>query len=165
MKSYIYSVIITVFLASLVSAISPGGTGAGIKKSVSFIMALVFTVTLARPMISFAEALRDYKFSAFSDGITSDAEKYEDVFRKTAAGITEKEVKKEITRVLLSEFGISEEDQDVRVTITEDLSLPLIEIDLFSGAILKNPRKVEERIGALFDTECKVYENWGDKNG
>ena len=167
MKSYIFSVIATAVLVPLVGAISPEGKGGGIKKSVSFIMALVFLAVGSGPLVSLVGALKDYNSELIAAQIGGNGEggRYEEIFRQTVGAVAEKEVGREVSRILVEDFDISEDEQSVKVGISDESELLGIEIELFSGALLKNPRKIEERIEALFGTECTVYEKWGEKNG
>lgn len=169
MRGYVLSVISVAFCGCIARNILPDGDGKNIKKAFSLIVTLLLILSVARPVMTFINSADGYDVQKAASGIySSSAENYDKRWQETLAEVTSESLKGYISELLLTEFGLSDDNILTECSIVhegDEINVGSIEITLIGKGMLINPRKIEALIEEKLGIECNVTEKWGEKNG
>ncbi|MBQ9161829.1 MAG: hypothetical protein IJX74_00995 [Clostridia bacterium] len=155
-NKYIYSLILTAFIAVVVELISPAGDGGGVGKHVNMICGLCIAVALINPLKDGAQWLvelaRDGIEGIVETSEMPSAEQYGDAFAEQIYTVSDSEIK----RLLCEKFAISENDIEIHSTFNEEYRPMRITVLLSGQAVFKDPHKITDYLSGAFGCEAVV---------
>jgi hypothetical protein len=156
-KSYVISIACVAIICSISSLLSPEGEGGGLGKHVRLVAALVLTVVCISPAVSLIEAILELDLSAsFSEHITDDSGRYEEIFHDSLDLSEERVLREGIADILCGQFEIDGDECDISFEISEGedgRKLERIFILLRGSAIWKDTGEIERMLGEMFACE------------
>ena len=160
MSEYVFTVIIASVTIGLFHVLAPDNSG--IEKYVRIVGMLVILCVMVSPITNFLKNLDGDFFDDLKDKLTSDTEKTEDydkIFREYLESYSYNDIKETIADMLNKEFGIPQNDMDIRLSIesaNEPPTIKSVQILLSGNSIFQNPYKIEEYITSKLKCECQV---------
>lgn len=147
----LFGVVLAAVLADLLVPTENGG----MRQFLHFLTAMVLLVLLLRPFLSVLggteSILRgDVQWPQGEEN----AEEYERIFRQTVTDRSAAELREGLFDMLYREYGIAEENCEIRVQLTKEGELSEISIFLSGSALLHDPEEIECDLREKF--ECTV---------
>ena len=151
MKNTLIALIFAVLAASLAEMLAPEG---GTKRYFRFLVSLLVLLLLGEPL------WQSFSKSSFSfDDLLPHEEAavdFEAMFEQTADAAGREELRRGIARLLEEQFGIGEGECEIKLSFDGDGMPSLVSVRLYGGALLKNPREVQDYLAELLDCETEV---------
>ncbi len=155
MKQYLYSIVVISVVSALFRVLCPeGGT---VRKYFSFLTSAALLCATVVPISGLIGGFASGADLLVAEQVT--AENYRAVWIESISASTKEECEAAVAAHLCEEFDLSEKNVAVscRISATDDgLRLDSIEITLYSGALLKNPRQMESYANETFGVPCTV---------
>ncbi len=156
MKQYLYSIVATSVISALCGVLCPDGTA--LKKYFSFLTSAVLLCATVAPLASITEGFFDGAglFTRIEQAADAD---YSAVWQESLSSATKEETERAVRDHICEKFEVSERNVTVNCSFSQKdggPSLTSIDVTLSSGALVKNPRRIESYMSKNFGVPCTV---------
>ena len=154
MKQEILSLFCVVLAAALLKLLLPNGVS-GMRRAVSFFLALVVLLLILHPFLGFLQNPPDVAFENLVGESEEDVTaRFEEVFAEAVASGSARDFKEGLYLLLEEEFSVAREDAEIFVALDASGALSRVEVRLSGKALLVDPVPIKERL--CEDLCCEV---------
>ena len=161
MREYLVSVTVVSALLGLINYLSYPGAS---EKATRFAVSVLLIYTTVLPILTFVSSMSATDaMPDLIDRIKEEAEKKPSGEREEYLEVSEEAIKKGISKVLFTEYGIAEENVQIYLEEFdfESMRSKKIKLTLSGGGALSDYRRIEEYINSFGIGKCEVNIEFG----
>lgn len=160
MQAYLIRILTLSCLCGLAEQLTPAGEREGLRRSVRLLTALCLLSLAVSPLWQVRDALGGWDPAAWARTPEGDGQAaYEARMAEKWQTAAEGQLCEELCALLAERFDVAAEDLSVTLSWTEEAGarqLSGVWIALRGGAVLRDPRAIEETVEALLSCPCTV---------
>lgn len=145
-----------VCVAAALCELLPTGEGKGTRGTLRVLVSLAVLLLLVRPFLPILGSTPEIPLEELVGGLEDTTVEYEEIFHRAVNEGSERDLKQGLYAWLSKEHGIEREDAHIKITLTGEGELSLVEIFLSGKALLSDPDVLEKELGNLLNCETEV---------